>query len=293
MKDNEIITVQGRQLDYHDIENIKSLIAGNKSWHRTRLSKEICEHWNWRRPDGSLKDMSCRTMLLKLERRGLLKLPIPRHDGHNRSRGRKVVAVPHSSTPIETDLFTLHPLRLLEVRGCGHNNDLFNHLLSNYHYLGFKSTVGEYMKYLVSDRSERPLGCVLFGAAAWKAKSRDNYIGWSIPKREKNLNYLTNNTRFLILPWVRVPNLASYVLAHVLRRLNRDWHERYGHPVHLVETFVDGSRFRGTCYRAANWLKVGETVGRSRQDRQHKMRVPVKDIYVYPLRKNFRELLCR
>lgn len=293
MNDNDIITVQGRQLDYHDIENIKSLIAGNKSWHRTRLSKEICEHWDWRRPDGSLKDMSCRTMLLKLERRGLLKLPIPLHDGHNRSRGRNVVAVPHSSNPIETDLSPLQPPRLLEVRGRGRDNDLFNHLLSNYHYLGFKSTVGEYMKYLVFDSSGRPLGCVLFGAAAWKTKSRDNYIGWSIPQREKNLNYLTDNTRFLILPWVRVPNLASYVLGRALRRLNRDWRERYGHPVHLVETFVDRGRFRGTCYRAANWLKVGETVGRSRQDRQHKMRVPVKDIYVYPLRKNFRELLCR
>lgn len=293
MNKNEIITVQGRQLKFDDIENIKFLIVDNPSWSRTKLSKELCARWRWYRRDGSLKDMSCRSMLLKLERRGLLELPSPLHDGCNRSRGQQTPGIPHSTVAIEADLASLQPVRLLEVRGGGYYEDLFNCLLNNYHYLGFKTTVGEYMKYLVVDRSERPLGCVLFGAAAWKAKARDEYIGWSIPEREKNLNDLTSNTRFLILPWVRVPHLASHILGQALRRLNNDWRKRYAHEVCLVETFIDRSRFMGTCYRASNWRKVGETVGRSRQDRHHKIRVPVKDIYVYPLKKNFRETLCR
>lgn len=293
MDNNETITVQGRHLNSADIESIRNLISDNPSWHRTRLSKELCEQWDWRRDGGQVKDMACRTMLLKLERRGLLELPSPRHGDRNCSRGCNVQTVPHSTTPIEIGLSLLQPVCMLEVRGRGYYDDLFNCLLHNYHYLGFKTTVGEYMKYLIFDRSERPLGCVLFGAAAWKAKARDEHIGWSVSEREKNLNYLTNNTRFLVLPWVKVPHLASCILGHALRRLNNDWGKRYGHPVYLVETFVDRDRFLGTCYRAANWRKVGETAGRSRQDRHHKMRVPVKDIYVYPLKKNFREALCQ
>ncbi len=293
MDKNETITVQGRQLNFCDIENIKSLITANQSWHRTKLSKELCALWDWYRADGQMKDMACRTMLLKLERRGLLKLPKLRRESPTRLRGCRVPDILHSTATIECGLSSLQPVRLLEVRGRGYENDLFNCFLHNYHYLGFKTTVGEYMKYLVLDRSERPLGCVLFGAAAWKAKARDEHIGWSVPEREKNLNYLTNNTRFLVLPWVKVPHLASCILGHALRRLNNDWGKRYGHPVQLVETFVDRDRFLGTCYRAANWRKVGETAGRSRQDRHHKMRVPVKDIYVYPLKKNFREALCQ
>lgn len=268
-------------------------MAANPSWHRTRLSRELCDRWGWCRPDGTAKDMSCRCLLLKLERRGLLKLPKRAAEAYNHRRGCRVPDAPYSTVAIETDLAPLQPLSIFDVRGSGGDEELFNCLLTNYHYLGLKTTVGEYMKYLVLDRSDCPLGCVLFGAAAWKAKARDDYIGWSIPEREKNLNCLTNNTRFLILPWVRVPHLASHVLGSVLRRLDRDWRERYGHGVCLVETFVNRGRFAGTCYRAANWRKVGETAGRSRQDRHHRIRVPIKDVYVYPLRKNFRETFCR
>lgn len=293
MKKNEIITVQGRQLKFDDIERIKSLMEDNPSWHRTRLSKELCELWQWHRANGKPKDMACRSMLLKLERRGLLKLPEREGEAHNHLRGRRIKSVPHSTAVIESDLSSVRPLHFLDVRGSGRNEELFNCLLNKYHYLGFKSTVGEYMKYLVLDSSERPLGCVLFGAAAWKTKPRDNYIGWSASERKKNLIYLTNNTRFLIPPWVRIPHLASHILGRTLRSLNRDWCKYYGHPVHLVETFVDRSRFRGTCYRAANWKKVGKTTGRSRQDRYSNKQVPVKDIYVYPLNKKFREMLCQ
>lgn len=293
MKNNEIITVQGRQLDVQDIENIKTLIADNPSWNRTKLSRELCKRWCWHRFDGSLKDMSCRSMLLKLHRKGLLKLPAPLHNGRNNLRGRKIPDIAHSTAAVESSLSCLCPVHILEVRGSGRNEELFNCLLNKYHYLGFKTTVGEYMKYLVLDSSERPLGCVLFGAAAWKTRPRDDYIGWSASERKKNLVYLTNNTRFLIPPWVRVPHLASHILGRTLRCLNRDWCKYYGHEIHLVETFVDRSRFRGTCYRAANWEKVGKTTGRSRQDRYSNKQVPVKDIYVYPLNKKFREALCQ
>ena len=293
MDANDTIILQGRSLSSTDIELIKSLIKDNPSRHRTYLSRELCKLWNWKRPDGSLKDMACRTMLLKLERRGFLKLPAPVKSANNHLRGRQIPPILHNTVSIETALSELYPLNIQEVHGNGYYEDLFNSLVHEYHYLSFKLTVGESMKYLISDKDERPLGCLLFGSAAWKAKARDRHIGWPAEMREKNLNYLTNNTRFLILPWVKVPNLASFILGTVLRRLNKDWINRYGHEVFLVETFVEQNRFRGTCYQAANWQRIGETVGRSRQDRYKKMKVPVKDIYIYPLLKNYRELLCR
>ena len=148
------------------------------------------------------------------------------------------------------------------------------------------------MKYLVFDKNDNPLACLLFGSAAWKCASRDEYIGWSSKVREANINLVTNNMRFLILPWVKVPHLASHILSQVARRITTDWEEKYGHPVYLLETFVEKERFRGTCYRAANWTRVGETTGRSRNDRYSTLKVPVKDIYLYPLRKRFREALC-
>ncbi len=293
MNTEDTIILQGRSLSSEDIELIKSLIKDNPSWHRTYLSRKLCKLWSWKRADGSLKDMTCRTMLLKLERRGFLKLPAPVKSANNHLRGRQIPLIIHNTVSIEDVLPKLYPLKIHEVHGSGYAEDLFNSLMHEYHYLSFKSTVGESMKYFVSDKDERPLGCVLFGSAAWKAKARDWHIGWTAEMREKRLNYLTNNTRFLILPWVKVPNLASCILGMVLRRLNRDWMQRYGHEISLVETFVEQNRFRGTCYQAANWQRIGETVGRSRQDRYSKMKVPIKDIYIYPLLKNYRELLCR
>jgi hypothetical protein len=164
--------------------------------------------------------------------------------------------------------------------------------MDRYHYLGLQNTVGENLKYLVTDGAGREVACLLFGSAAWSCKPRDAFIGWDRETRRRNLQRLSNNTRFLILPWVRVPHLASHVLSRIVRRLRADWVERYGHPLDLVETFVDRERFRGTCYRAANWVHVGETTGRSREDRHHTLQVPVKDVYVYPLRPDFRDLLC-
>jgi hypothetical protein len=168
---------------------------------------------------------------------------------------------------------------------------LFKFLLQRYHYLGHKVCVGENLKYLFRDRQGRILACMLFGSAAWKAKARDVFIGWDSVQRQRNLFLLTNNTRFLILPWVRVPHLASHLLALTRDRLSTDWMNKYGHPIHLLETFVERERFRGTCYRAAGWIHVGATTGRSRNDVHNTLRVPVKDIYLYPLGPDFREKL--
>jgi len=168
----------------------------------------------------------------------------------------------------------------------------FNAYLARYHYLPYRSTVGENLGYLVQDRHGRDLACALFGAAAWKTQPRDAFIGWTTDERQTHLGRVVNNSRFLILPWVRVPELASHILGRVARRVARDWQAHYGHPIVLLETFVERERFRGSCYRGANWLHVGQTQGRTRQDRQHQLQAPVKDVFVYPLQRNFRQQLC-
>ncbi len=229
-------------------------------------------------------------MLRKLQDLGLLVLPKPLHAGHHR---RKIREVPHSTEPVCDPLSAIRPIRLVETHSRPDQDNLFCHLLHRYHYLGLQATfVGENIRYLAYDVHNRPLGCLLFGSAAWKTGSRDAYIGWDVRTRERNLPLLTNNTRFLILPWVQVKCLASHLLSLSLRQLNQDWKDRYGHTIYLVETFVDTTRFRGTCYRAANWIHVGQTTGRSRQDRNRNMKVPIKDIYLYPLRSDFRKKLC-
>ncbi len=286
---NEIMVIQGRQLQKPDIFFIRQLIRDNSTWNRTRISKEICRHWNWRSPNGQLKDIACRSMLRKLQDLEILTLPKPLHSGHYQ---RKITEVPHATEPICDSLSTLRPIRLVETHSHPDDN-LFCHLLNRYHYLGLRTaSVGENIRYLAYDRHGRPLGCLLFGSAAWKTEPRDTYIGWEASVRKQNLSMLTNNTRFLVLPWVQVKCLASHLLSLSLKQLNKDWQRRYGHSISLVETFVDTTRFRGTCYKAANWIHVGQTKGRGRQDRHTKMKVPVKDIYLYPLKVDFHRKLC-
>jgi hypothetical protein len=169
---------------------------------------------------------------------------------------------------------------------------LFNHMLSQYHYLGYRGSVGESLKYLVHDSQGRPLACILFGSAAWKTAPRDTFIGWTRNQRESNLRFMTNNMRFLILPWVRVPHLASHILSRITRRISDDWRQKYGHPVYLLETLVDRSLFKGVCYQAANWILTGQTKGRTRNDRNHDIKAPVKDVYLYSLYRDFRRRLC-
>ena len=197
------------------------------------------------------------------------------------------------NSAITEPLAELRPLRLEAVRAGSPERALFSHYLAHHHYLGFGGPVGENIAYLARDRFGRELACMLFGAAAWKTKPRDNWIGWDDATRARHLPLLANNTRFLILPWVRVPHLASHLLGCIARRLAADWQARYAHPVHLLETFVERQRFRGTCYRAANWICVGQTQGRTRQDRVRDISAPVKDIYLYALTPRFREELNR
>ena len=280
--------IQGRCITSGDVALIRGLLAGNPSWNRSRLSRELCERWDWRNEKGRLKDMACRTLLLKLERQGQIRLPARQRPSPNAHRNRQITEAPHDCTPIESDLSALRPLRIEPLKSTDKELPLFKFLLHRYHYLGLRNSVGENLKYMVRDQAGRPLACMLFGSAAWKAKSRDAFIGWDRQARERNLSFLSNNTRFLILPWVRVPHLASHLLAQVCRALPGHWMQKYGHPIHLLETFVERERFRGTCYRAAGWRHVGATVGRSRNDVHATMSVPVKDIFLYPLNAAFR-----
>jgi hypothetical protein len=288
----EVMVIQGRELHAEDIGLIRSLLAEHGDWCRTRISEELCRRWDWRNGQGRFKDMAARTLLLKLERAGLIQLPKRRRPSSNGFRNRNPPLVAHATESIRCALRDLRPLAVSIVEPGSADLRLFNCLLSRYHYLGHRNTVGENIRYLVRDRTGRPVGCALFGSAAWKCAARDAWIGWDRGRREANLGFLTNNTRFLVLPWVTVPHLASHLLATLARRVRADWQAKYGHPVHALETFVDRDRFKGTCYRAANWLRLGSTQGRTRNDRNHCLRATVKDVYLYPLSPDFRRELC-
>ena len=294
------MVVQGRELSAEDIGQMQGLLAGHPDWGRSRLSQELCRLWDWRNANGRLKDMAARTLLLKLERSGHIQLPPRQRPSSNGFRNRVVPVVAPATEPIHGVLGDLQPLFVSVVATASDNMNLFNGLLAGHHYLGHRNTVGENLRYLVRDRIGRPVACALFGSAAWKCADRDADIGWDRVTRERNLQWLTNNTRFLILPWVAIPHLASHVGARVesallgliARRIRADWQAKYGHPVYALETFVDRERFQGTCYRAANWQRLGATQGRTRNDREHSIRAAVKDIYIYPLVADFRQRLC-
>ncbi len=289
---NEIIRIQGRELLPDDLAYIKELITTHPQWHRTRLSREICATWNWEDEVGRPKDMACRTMLLKLERRELLKLPPRRRSPNvNQLRGKSFQPVPHDSSSLDTTLRALQPIELM-CADCGDEARLWRTLMVQHHYLGFKTRVGQSLSYLAKTSDGRPVAGLLFGAAAWKTAARDNVVGWNARQREKNISRVINNMRFLIPPWIQVPHLASHILGMALRRLPDDWLIKYGFRPVLVETFVEQDRFKGTCYKAANWKCVGSTTGRTRQDRNHKMNVPIKDVYLYPLCRDYKTTLC-
>jgi len=285
--------IQGRCVTAADIGLIRELLTDNPGWNRTRLSRELCERWCWRNGKGRVKDMAARTLLLKLERRGEIRLPARHRPGRPNRRGLAMPeAVAHDTTAVDADLSRLRPLRIERLDTGDARLPLFNYLLHRYHYLGHQRCVGENLKVMVSDRAGRLLACMLFGSAAWKAKRRDAFIGWERATRERNLPLLTNNTRFLILPWVRVRHLASHLLSRICRELCGQWMDKYGHPIHMIETFVQRDRYRGTCYRAAGWTHVGATAGRSRNDVDQTLSVPVKEIFLYPLHSDFRRRLC-
>jgi len=284
--------IQGRVIGPVELEQVRRLLANHPEWSRYRLSRELCQVWGWRNLTGQIKDMAARTLLLKLEQRGWVTLPTRRRPSPNRMLHKQIRRLAHRTDPITGALGDLQPLQILELSRSPAVRPVFDSLLQQHHYLSYTSAVGQNVKYLVCDRQGRDLACLLFGAAAWKTQGRDTFIGWTAAQRQAQLALVANNSRFLILPWVRVPHLASHILGRVARRIAADWQARYGHAVRLLETFVERDRFRGSCYRAANWICVGQTQGRTRQDRHSQIEAPVKDVWVYPLHANFRQALC-
>lgn len=290
---NGSMIVQGREIGQEEVDLIRGLLQRHSDWHRTRLSRELCRQWNWYNAAGQAKDMACRSLLLKLERAGHICLPARRGPSVNARRHRVVPEVEHSREPITEPLRGLLPLDIAVVGARGGDAALLRSLIAQYHYLGIGSVAGENLKYLVRDRHGRLLGGLYFAGAAWRCAGRDRYIGWADDARKRNLPLVANNTRFLLLPWVEVPHLASHLLARVTRRLNRDWLGKYRHGIEAVETFVDRERFRGSCYRAANWQWVGQTTGRTRNDVANCGPLSsIKDVYLYPLSRRFRRVLC-
>jgi hypothetical protein len=288
----ERICLQGRTLSGDDLALVRALIAQHPDWHRTALSRHLCELWGWRNGAGRLKDMAARTLLLKLQARSLIELPPPQ-----RRTGRPCARAPASFqpellpvTPINCRLESVQPLRL-ELAQDLQSRRRIGQLLAQYHYRGFNGAVGENLHYWAKDGQGRELAVMVFGAAAWKVAARDQFIGWSVEQRRQRLGAIANQQRFLILPWVRVPHLASHMLALATRRLSADWQTRYGHPVWLVETFVELDRFAGTAYKAAGWLQLGQTTGRTRQDRQRTLQTPRKSVWVRVLHPHFRQRL--
>lgn len=283
--------IQGRLIGPADVLLIGNLVAQNPAASRYKLSRLLCQLWDWRDPKGQLKDMAARALLLKLSERGWITLPAKRRESPNRMRHKQVSWVEHDPEPIAASLAELTPLQVRELSLHPQDLPLFECLLHQHHYLSHTSSVGLNLKYLVRDRHGRPVSCLLFGSAAWQCAARDEFIGWSPAQRQRALQQITNNTRFLVMPWVEVRHLASHVLSRVLRQLRTDWQRKYSRPLHLVETFVDTSRFVGSCYRAANWIDVGQTTGRTRQDRSNQIQVPPKRVLVYRLSKEFRRAL--
>ena len=287
------ITCQGRSIGQSELIWLNSIVRDHPDWSRHKITRHICTRWDWRTCNGQLKTFAARSFIDKLEQQGRLKLP-PIQTSFRR-RPRPVYPANFQippKHPVEGALDGYTPLTVQIPTPNSYEEHCFGFYLKHYHYLGFNKTVGESLKYLVKDRLGRNIACLLFGSAAWKTTPRDSFIGWNIKIREQNINFLTNNSRFLIFPWVRIPNLASHILGSIARRIKQDWIDCYGHPVHMLETFVESSRFEGTCYKAANWIRVGKTKGRSRQDRKHLVSVPVKEIWLYPLTRNFQQVLC-
>jgi hypothetical protein len=290
----EPIRVQGRRLTADDLRDLRALIVQHPDWHRTALSLHLCQLWNWRNAAGQIKDMAARTLLLKLAVRGLIDLPPPKRRTR-RPCAQAPPLIPEPllalrSVPIVESLGWLEPIRL-ERADTRTEREHVRQRLAQFHYRGFHGAVGENVQYLAEDRHGRELAVLVFGAAAWKVADRDRFIGWSAEQRAQRLAGIANQQRFLILPWVRVAHLASHLLVLVARRLAADWQNRYGHPVWFMESFVEQDRFEGTAYRAAGWICLGQTTGRTRQDPQRTLQCPRKTLWVRPLHPHFRKHL--
>jgi hypothetical protein len=289
---NEPLCYRGRTISDEDIASIRRIIAQNPGASRRKLSVLVCQAWEWRQANGAWRDMVCRGLMLALHRAGHIELPAKKQSPPNplAQRNRPVYEPVVKTNPLLGPLSTLMPLCIHQVRRTERER-LFNGLLDRHHYLGYSRAVGEHLKYLVY-AGDRPVACLAWSSAPWHMGPRDRFIGWTPAVRRKNLHLLAYNTRFLILPWVQVPHLASHILGRMARRLSAEWDAMYAHPIYYLETFVDRERFAGTCYRAANWRCLGQTTGRGIKDKAHKVTLSIKDVLGYPLCKDFRHKLC-
>lgn len=281
---------RGRDVTQEDVRFIRELIAAHPALSRRALSAKLCEAWNWTQPNGALRDMVARGLMLALHRTGAIELPPCRRTPDNPLAVRRrpdPIAV--NETPLTSDLASLRPLAFRLVRRTAHE-PLFNSLLERHHYLGYTQPVGAHLKYMVFAH-DRPIACLAWQSAPRHLGPRDRFIGWSAEARRANIRFLAYNPRYLIMPWVRVPHLASHILGKMARRVSRDWQEVYGHPIHYLETFVDPDRYRGTCYLAANWRKLGWTTGRGKDSVSKRPNRSLKEVLGYPVSRDFRERL--
>jgi len=293
MPEFDLIRLRGRDITPEVLRFIEETIAAHQHQGRSAISRILCTRWNWRQSNGGLKDMACRDLLLRLERLGLIQLP-PRKS--QKANYKVIPAVPaefeeHTASPLIGRVDAFDRLRLEMVRG-RENESLWDALVARYHYLGCRTIVGGYLKYLAYLDSHL-VACLGWGSAAWKVGSRDRFIGWTAEQRQHNLSGVANNVRFLILPWVRVQHLASKTLALSARVLPGDWYNIFAEELALLETFVEQARFVGTSYKAANWLCVGQTKGSAKRGASYHRHDLIKAVWVYPLRKDFRARLCR
>jgi hypothetical protein len=285
-----VFSYRHRHVSGEELAFIQQLIRDHPQASRRALSTKLCQAWNWVQPNGALRDMVCRGLMLELHRAGLIELPAVRRRPPNPLARRAPPAkVEVDSRPLQASLDQIQPMQLRQVRRSAEEG-LFNSLIAQHHYLGYSQPVGEHLKYLVFAQ-DRPIGALAFSSAPRHLGSRDRFIGWSAPARLKNIRLVAYNTRFLILPWVRVAHLASHVLGRIARQISPDWEQCYGHPIYFLETFVDPARFRGTCYRAANWVPLGVTTGRGKDAPTRTPTRSVKQVLGYPLCRDFRERL--
>jgi hypothetical protein len=285
--DKALFSYRNRQLDMQDIRFIQELITQEYSRGRSHIARTLCEAWQWVQPNGKVKECAARDLLLRLEEQEFIALPPRQRTKINRKKRYDQIPF-FQRAPLEGPLQQFEPaeIEVLDPRDAY----LWDYLIEHHHYLGRPPLVGEHVRHLVRIQGQE-VACLAWASAAWKVKSRDQFIGWDEAGKRKNLYLLANNTRFLILDWVRIKHLASKILALSLRRLSADWQQRYGHPIVLAETFVDLSRFTGTCYRAANWIPVGQTKGSAKRGNAYHYHGQPKAVYLYPLTRRFRQVL--
>jgi hypothetical protein len=280
----------GRPFTPDELQTIRRLIEDNPHANRAQLSRQVCVLFDWLKPNGELKDMTCRVAMLRMQADGLFTLPAAQRRAPCQPEYLATAATDPQSL-LTNPVHELPPLQLRQVAGSAHSR-LWNEYIARYHYLGYTPMAGSQSRYFVF-AGERRVALLSFGASAWKLAARERFIGWQEDERQRNLPFVVNNARFLILPWIQSKGLASKILSLIHRQLPNDWLARYGYRPVLLETFVETPRHRGTCYQAANWIKVGQTTGRGKKSPTRKPILPIKDIWLYPLHKNFRSILCR